>query len=456
MRLFGAVAVAAALLGSGAAAGDAQTLARKPVHLGVASCAGGNCHGAVLPAKGSSVRQDEYLIWWQESNPARVDKHHRAYTVLLGKRARRIARNLGLADAATAPLCLNCHADNVPPDRRGPLFRLADGVGCEACHGGAGPSGPSRAGWLGVHLSGAGHQANLDAGLRRTEDPAERAKLCLRCHFGDPADDQRFVTHRIMGAGHPRMPFELDTFTLAEPAHFVVTKRYLARKGPLSDARVWAVGQAASLVARMDALMSPKRAPKGVIPELALFDCEACHHDVTVLRWRNRASNVLGPGRPRLYDANAVMLEVIAARLAPDLARQLRAHVLALHRATTENWDAVVREAAILRGLAQSLETTLARADFSRADLSALAHGLLAAGRDGEANAYSGAEQATMGLGAIAANMQMAGLLGAAQVQRLNAALAGLDGILADYEAYRPDAFVKALDAVHRALPVER
>lgn len=450
MRPFGAAAIALVLLALGTVAGGAQTPAGEPKHLGVTSCASNNCHGAMQPTEGSSVRQNEYLIWWQEKvDPPHIDKHHRAYKVLLGERARRIARNLGLADAATAPLCLNCHTDYVPPGRRGPQFRLADGVGCEACHGGAEH-------WLGVHLSGAGHQANLAAGLQRTEDPQVRAAICLRCHFGDPADDERFVTHRIMGAGHPRMPFELDAYTLGEPAHFTVTTTYIARKGPVSDARVWAVGQAASLLARMDALTDRKRAPEGVNPELVLFDCQSCHHGVDDLGWQRRASSGLGPGRLRLYDANAIMLEVVADRLAPDLAKRLRADVIALHRATTENWDAVMREAAVVRGLAETLEAALARHKFSPEDLAALERGLLAAARGGDAATFSGAEQTSMALAAVARNMQMSGMLDAAQVQAVNAALGGLHKTLADDEAYRPEAFVKALAAVQRALPEKR
>ncbi len=102
------------------AAARAQAPPHAAIHLGVASCAGSNCHGATRRSRDSYVQQNEYLIW------AKSDKHHQAYTVLLGARSRRIARNLGIANAATAPLCLNCHADNVPPDRRGPQFQLSD------------------------------------------------------------------------------------------------------------------------------------------------------------------------------------------------------------------------------------------------------------------------------------------------------------------------------------------
>jgi hypothetical protein len=420
----GAVAAAALLLMGAAPASP-------PTHLGVASCAGGNCHF------------EEYRIWWQETDPTRIDRHHLAYKSLFGEEAGRIARNLGIADAAQAPLCLDCHADDVPLERRGPLFQLSDGVGCEACHGGA-------SNWLGVHLEARGHEANLAAGLYPTEDPAARAKLCLGCHFGDPSDDRRFVTHRLLGAGHPRLPFELDTFTLAEPAHFTPTPAYVARKGPVSDTRIWAVGQAAALALRTQALTEPRRAPEGLYPELALFDCQACHHDLERLQWQERPATGLGPGRVVLDDANAVMLEVIAARAAPELAPALRAQLLELHRATTKDWGAVSREAAALRSLAEGLETTLARRPFTAADLAAFAAALTG----GTAAAtFPIAEQATMALGALASDMQRLGALPPAQIATLNTALAGLGETVADEGAWHPAPFLKALQDAQRALP---
>lgn len=427
-----------------------QAIAQSPkddgIHLGVASCAGNNCHGAVERLEGSSVAQNEYLIWSQETDEHRIDKHHRAYTVLLEERGVRIARNLGLRDAVSAEICLNCHADNVPESRRGRQFRISDGVGCEACHGGASK-------WLGVHLSGAGHAANLAAGLYPTEQPVARAEKCLSCHFGDPGDANRFVTHRIMGAGHPRMGFELDTYTAAEPAHYTVDKDYIERKGPVNDVQVWAIGQAISLVRRMDALVDPKNAPKGIQPELVLFDCHSCHHGVNQIGWRPRSSTGLGPGAIKLYDANAVMLGVIADRVAPTAAKALHEHLLALHRATTENWDTVVREATELRRPAIELEYSLLSHDFTRDDMKALAKGVVAVGLTGDDTDYSGAEQATMALGSIASAMRMSGLLDTKETKRTNDALAGLDQSIADDLTYRPEAFVQALKDFEKAMP---
>ena len=167
--------VAAIVMLLGLAPGlQAQTLPQYDTHnhLGVVTCAGSTCHGAVQPLQKSPVLQNEYVTW------SRQDSHANAYNVLLNEESQRIARNLGLQAAHEADLCLDCHADNVPGGRRGNRFQIADGVGCEACHGGSEQ-------WLGPHTSGKNtHQDNLAQGLYPTENPIDRAKLCLSCHFG--------------------------------------------------------------------------------------------------------------------------------------------------------------------------------------------------------------------------------------------------------------------------------
>jgi len=407
------------------------------IHLGVASCAGSTCHGAVQRLPGSSVAQNEYITW------SHKDKHAKAYAVLGEARSQRIAKNLGLGDARTAQICLDCHADNVPPDRRGPQFQISDGVGCEACHGGA-------QSWLGIHISGAKHAANLAAGLYPTDDPVARAVKCLSCHQGD---DKKFVTHQIMGAGHPRISFELDTYTLAEPAHFVVDKVYIQRKGPVNDVRVWAVGQAVALEKFMDAVIDPKHAPKGLFPELVLFDCTACHHGMDDLRWQAQPSVGLPPGLPPLNTANAVMLKIIAQRVAPGVAKSLGDHLLALHHASTESWGAVQNEARALRQIAVDLVPTISSHDFTRDDMRALADGLVAAGLDHDAGDYPGAEQATMALASIVSGMRMGGYIGEPQAREMNDKLNGLYEALNNNATYKPEIFVAALREFQKTLP---
>jgi hypothetical protein len=418
----------------------AQSPGDNGIHLGVVSCAGSNCHGATERSQGSSVAQNEYLIW------SKSDKHHRAYTVLLEERALRIARNLGLSNAASADVCLGCHTDNAPTTKRGPRYQISDGVGCEACHGGAST-------WLGVHISGARHSENLAAGLYPTEQPTARALKCLSCHFGDPADDNQFVTHRIMGAGHPRMGFELDTYTAVEPAHFTVDQRYIERKGPVDDVQVWAVGQAVNLARRMEALLEPKRAPTGLFPELVLFDCQSCHHTYNSLRAGPYGATELAPGSVKLNDANAVMLRVIAARLEPAAAKALGPQIMALRRATTENWAAVKHQADVLRRLANGLVPTLSNHNFTREDARALADGVITLGLAGEGGRYSEAEQATMALASIASAGKFAGNLSNEQANAITNAMNRLYGSFAADETYRHEPFVRALREFQKSMP---
>ncbi|MBV9859452.1 MAG: hypothetical protein JO038_05030 [Alphaproteobacteria bacterium] len=436
--LIAAVLVAAAaLFPCGTAKGQAPA-ADNGIHLGVAACAGNNCHGAVERLKGSSVPQNEYLIWSQK------DKHRLAYAALLGERGIRIAKNLGLPDAQNAQICLDCHADNVPQDKRGREFQLTDGVGCEACHGAA-------VSWLGVHLSGAGHRANLAAGLYPTDQPAARAQKCLSCHFGD---DKRFITHQIMGAGHPPMPFELDTYTAIEPAHFVVDQSYVERKGRPNDVQVWAIGQAGDLIHRMDALIDPKNAPKGVNPELVLFDCQSCHHAMNQLQWQpQRGSAGQPPGRLKLYDATAVMLRVIAARVAPDAAKALGDHMAALHQATGQDWAAAQREGQAVRQAASQLVPALAQHDFTRDDMKAMMTGVIDVGLSGDDTDYSAAQQAAMALQSIAAALKAYGYANDDQVKGMAGALGGLFEVVSNDQTYRPEAFVKALADLQKTVP---
>jgi hypothetical protein len=413
------------------------TLADDAIHLGVQSCAGNNCHGAVRPLPNSDVPQNEYFIWSQK------DKHAQAYTVLSNDRSRRIARNLGLADAEHATLCLDCHADNVPADRRGPQFQLSDGVGCESCHGGAST-------WLGTHLSGNSHKANVAAGMYPTDQPLARAEKCLTCHLGN---DKQFVAHKIMGAGHPPMPFELDTYTAIEPAHFVVNQSYVERIGRPNDVQIWGMGQANDVKMRMDLILDPNHAPKGVDYELSLFDCEACHHSMKDLQWQARASTGLPPGRIKLYDATTMMLIVVAQRVAPDSATALAQHLLALHAATGDNWDAVKREATAVRAVAEALIPQIAAHDFTQDDASKLSHAVVASALDGNDLDYSGAQQQVMALESIVAAMKLLGFADDKQLAALNEGLNGLYAAVADDQKYTPGAYVEVMKAFSAKLP---
>ena len=447
-----AAAALAMVAFAGFAPAGAQAPAGDGAHLGVASCAGDNCHGrAGEPVKGARVLQNEYLVWKDK------DKHSKAYAVLLNDRSKQIAANLKLPDKAeNSALCLDCHADNVPKAMQGPQFQMSDGVGCEACHGGA-------TGWLGIHISGATHLENVEKGLYPTDRPMARAERCQSCHIGD---DKKFVRHEIMGAGHPPMPFELDTYTAIQPAHFKVTDSYIERKKEKpNDIQMWAVGQAVDLRKRMELIRDPKNAPKGLDPELSLFDCQSCHHAMRPsdawtaakspwsLQWRARASTGLAPGRIKLYDASAVMLRVVAARLAPDAAKQVGERVLALHKATEKDWKAVTDAAGAVHQAAGTLMEALVKHQFSAADSKALAEGVVAVGVGGDDLDYSGGQQICMALQSIVAGMGALGYANEGQVKGLGEALSAVYKTVENDQTYAPDAFRKALEQFQAKLP---
>jgi hypothetical protein len=415
----------------------AQTLpyAAKGHNLGVVNCANSLCHGSVSPWKDSNILQNEYVTW------SRVDKHAtRAYHVLLEERSQRIARNLGLKEPAQqAKLCLDCHAYNPPAAQRGERFKVADGVSCEACHG------PAES-WIQAHVApGATHADNLKHGLYPTHEPVAQARLCLSCHFGN---GDKFVTHRMMGAGHPRMSFELDTFSQTQPPHFVVDADWEKRKGSYDGVRVWAVGQALAAAELLDVLLDPKRSRDGLFPELVVFDCHACHHPMSDIRWSPRTNT--SPGRIRLNDSNLLMLrQIVRATLPAEDANAFTQRVTELHRAVAGDGGDAVEAARALRAAIGAVVPKLAQRSFRVEDLRAIAMGLVDDGRAGQYRDYAGAEQATMAIGSV---LNFLSKRGAVDVRAANAAMDRLLESVKNDERYRPERFQSALADVEGAL----
>ena len=410
--------------------------ARLGIHLGVASCFGSNCHGAVDRPAGSRIKGNEYVIW------SRSDKHHNAYKVLTEEPALKMARALGMPDAVHQQVCLDCHADNVPVADRGPQFHIEDGVACEACHGGA-------SGWLGIHISGATHQQNVSAGMYPTEQPLARAERCLSCHLGK---GDRFVEHRIYGAGHPRLRFELDTFTAIQPAHFEATPEYVQRKGKITDMQVWGTGQAVSVALRMAALANPKLAPHGLFPEFSHYDCQSCHHPYDPLHGPRSVVPGVAPGSVKFNDANMIMLQAATARTAPAASQTLGGEMLTFDKASSQDWSVFERDAKPLESTASNLAPTLAKRDYSREEMRGIAASLIDLGLQEGGGRFAHAEQITMGLGAIRSAMVSAGYLSDGQAQGSAAAMEELNGAFPSEGTLRADAFVKGLHDLQRAL----
>lgn len=360
-------------------------------HMGVASCAGSTCHGATQAFAGHQIRQDEYFTW------QRQDRHARAYNALLSERSRKISARLGWGDPAKAEGCLSCHTDFVPEQARGGRFLLSDGVGCEACHGGS-----ER--WLSSHVQGfKSSQERVASGLYPAWEPAARAAVCLGCHQGGTKQE---MTHAIMAAGHPPLLFELDTFTMLQPAHFQAGGDYAARKGAMDPALNWLMGQIASAELFLEQLATARRG--GVFPELALFDCNACHHSMFAGRASAARTAARQPGTVPLADTALLLLR----------------HWLAVSDAALgERWDAQWRrlyqavdsgDVSHLRAQALDMRKLLREQLLPRAKTQALSgvqlRQLLAVLLDESAQSFGGdfshAEQTAMGASVLLTALQ--------------------------------------------------
>ena len=393
--------------------------------LGVGTCASSLCHGAVETWKDSSVLQNEYITW------SRSDKHARTYSVLLNDKSKEIAKKLGLPEPAhKSDVCLDCHTHNPKPAQRGEKFQIADGVQCEACHGGA-----ER--YVKSHVEDdATHQKNLERGMYPTNDDVARARLCLSCHIGN---NEKFVTHKIMAAGHPRMSFELDTFTMIGPAHFRVDEDWVKRKGSWDGVRAWAIGQAVAAQELLRLLQSP-RGRDGLFPELVLFDCHSCHHAMGDKR--GTALRVgAGPGFVRLNDASLLMLRQIVARIAPSDAGVFKQHVFNLHKAVASGNDALA-QARIVEEQITAMIPKISAHRFSGEDVKAIMIGLIDDGLNGQYTDYQGAEQAAMAMQSVAEFMGRHKML---NTQSVRAPMKRMLAAVARDEKYQPAEFEKSL-----------
>jgi hypothetical protein len=337
-----------ALLGLSAAAG-AQDRGRFE---GVASCAGSTCHGRA-EGNGTPVRQDEIATWQEPSSPSGA--HSRAYAVLAGLRGRQIAASLGLGEPTGEAACLGCHATYVPAAARGARFQVSDGVGCESCHGAAG-------GWIASHYeTGGSHANNVAAGLIPLEQPQQRARVCLDCHFGS-AEGNQFVTHQMMAAGHPRVVFELDLFSALQQHH---DEDGDYTKPRTDSVQLWAVGQAEAVRRQADLFARPGFGTMGVFPEFYFYDCHSCHRAITDgpqrrLTFETNPGRSIPFGQPPFNDENQIMLAAVARVLAPGQASQFDSASRAFHRAMGDGRSEAATAAVGLRDAAARLSDALA------------------------------------------------------------------------------------------------
>ena len=269
---------------------------------------------------GTNVLQNEFVTWF------RHDRHADAYAVLENDRSNRIAHNLGIGAPEKEPLCLKCHSTfPAKSEDSGPKFRKEDGVSCESCHGAA-------SSWLPHHAEkGATHAENVANGLTDLTRITDKVKVCASCHLGN---EEQFVSHQIMGAGHPRLTFEIDTYESVMPRHWLVDTDYIQRKGQnkedFSDAKLWLVGQVVVASERLKLLASSNTTHHGIFPEFTNFACASCHHRLSDSEFAKRDYGTT-TGIPRLNTPELLILSQALRTLDPARAQIVDGYVKRLH-----------------------------------------------------------------------------------------------------------------------------
>ena len=395
-------------------------------HMGVATCASSVCHGSSSERSGGDIMHSEYVIWGQR------DPHSGAYATLLNKQSQRIAKNLGIGPAHEAKACLSCHSDYVAKEERGARFQLSDGVGCESCHGGS-----ER--WLSSHTErGVTHDDNLQRGLTLLQDAGVRAEVCASCHVGD---GEHIADHDIMGAGHPRLQFELATYSRFLPAHYRDDAAYQKRKHAPDSLELWAAGQLRSARNILQGLGSKRFMATPMWPELSFFDCHACHAPMDAEKWQPRAVGTLPPGAVRLNDSALLMVAWLLDASDAAAAQQWRKGISNLHEASQQD-SAEVKQASskLLRQLdelsaqlTESPHSVQPKLLFRRISEDAL---------NATFNDYMTAEQVLMVLALLAEKQQLE-----------PAMLDGLYESMADQHHFRSTEFLRALQEYQQSTP---
>jgi hypothetical protein len=408
-------------------------------YVGVASCAGSTCHGR-SEANGAIVRQDELRLWQDPSSPAGA--HSRAWRVLTEPRAKAIAARLGIGEAASAPMCLGCHATPAAPGARGARFQLSDGVGCESCHGAA-------SNWLASHYAvGGTHAANVARGLVPLDDPRARAARCLDCHFGS-RDDGQFVDHRTMAAGHPRISFELDLFSTL-PQHPNEDGDYVRRKGRSNGVTTWAVGQAMALDRSLTLFATPGRGTAGMFPEFYFFDCHACHRRISDdPRFEPSAEGNPGrpipSGTPPYNDENMIMLAAAARVAAPQIAPRFERDSRAFHAALAKDRASAVAAAGKLKESARVVAADLA-GGVTRAQVFEMIDSIAGNAISPRFTDYAGSVQAVMAVDTLLSS------LGPGVPESIRGDINLAYGAVRDPNAYQPREFRSSLGRAAAAI----
>ena len=357
---------------------------RTSLYYPVSGCSNAGCHGGNPPKAWGGFtlicRCDEAERWTKH------DKHADAYKVLLGERGQRMGKILRY-EVTKAPQCLSCHSvvikdEAIAKDSKAAGFTVEEGVSCVACHG-------AYLDWVLQHSSPltapkwrplSRSQKESQYGMTDLWDPETRTKLCASCHIGN-AGEGKVVTHDMYAAGHPPLPgFEVAMFGDEMPRHWET-------RSEKKDEKLWkeqkydgktreqtqlllvgsAVGLGESL--RLISAQAGESLKHSGDPELAMFDCYSCHHEIRSPSWRQTRLPVGKPGRVPMRTWPIELVRLSVRHLAKDDAggkadlAKLDAHMVALQKAFTAKQlgdaDQIVKEANLFAKWADKLAKDL-------------------------------------------------------------------------------------------------
>ncbi len=309
---------------------------KDPFYFGNGMCAQCHNYGTLEDAKDKLTSVDftrgtEMRVW------DKLDKHKYATEVLKDERSKQMAEILKIkGDLTKEKQCISCHGVYVENEKFAdkkyfsPDKREASGVSCVACHG-------PYAAWVNEHAKIAENvwqnynreEKETKFGMTDLWDPVKRATLCASCHVGNSAEG-KVVTHEMYAAGHPPLPsFEVASFCDAMPRHWETWQEKLKRQPDKKDlyakgfqfstdppewqqTRLAVLGSVATFRESMNLVAKEAelgaRDEKHAWPELAVFDCYACHHDLKTKSWRQERGYEGPPGRPTLRPWPTVLL----------------------------------------------------------------------------------------------------------------------------------------------------
>jgi hypothetical protein len=301
---------------------------------------------------------------------------------------------------------------------------------------------------------GGSHAANVARGLVPLDDPSARAGRCLDCHFGS-ADAGRFVDHRMMAAGHPRISFELDLFSTLQQ-HHNEDGDYIQRKRRSNGVTTWAVGQAMALERSLALFATPGRGTEGMFPEFYFFDCHACHRRISddpsfEPSAEGNPGRPIPPGTPPYNDENMIMLAAAARVAAPEIAPRFERDSRAFHAALARDRASAVAAAAKLRESARAVAADLSRG-VSRAQLFDIVHTIAGDAVSPRFTDYAGSVQAVMAVDTLLSALVGSGEVSAGQAQSIRGDINTAYRAVRDPNSYSPREFRASLGRAAAAI----